>query len=269
MIKNITIGSDPEIFFQNENEIVSVEGLIGGTKDEPKLIDKKGFFIQEDNIMAEYNIPPCKTSDEFLFSINYGKNYLNDLAVNLGLSLSDKVSSIINDKYLNTEQAKEFGCSPDNNVYTQEANLPPSSKVNYRSCGGHISVGWDNPEWDEQELLVKAMDITLGLEAVLLDNDDIRKKSYGTAGRFRFKTFSDEVGGIEYRTLSNFWIHSDKLIKWAFNNTIKAVELVNSGQINNLLQYSDSIVNAINTNNKQLVKELLNKININKVKELI
>ena len=122
---------------------------------------------------------------------------------------------------------------------------------------GHISIGWDNPTQEQQLDMVKAMDATVGLESVLLDNDTERKKLYGKEGCFRFREY-----GIEARLLSNFWIKTDESLKWAWNTTMKAIDLVNSGKIEEVKELGSYIVEAINTNNKELAQELLNKIEI-------
>ena len=122
---------------------------------------------------------------------------------------------------------------------------------------GHISIGWDNPTQEQQLDMVKSMDATVGLESVLLDNDIERKKLYGKAGCFRFREY-----GIEYRSLSNFWIKNDESLNWAWNTTMKAIELVNSGKIEEVKELGNYIVEAINTNNKELAQELLNKIEV-------
>src|SRR5690606_28024709 len=105
--------------------------------------------------------------------------------------------------------------------------------------------------------LVLAMDMTLGLESVLLDTDTRRKELYGSAGSFRFKKY-----GVEYRTLSNFWIKNEELTQWAFNKTIEAIELVESGKIDELTQeYSKYVRRAIDTNDKHMATSLLESIN--------
>ena len=80
MKNNILLGSDPEIFVENDLEIVTAEGLIEGTKWEPYPISEDGHCIQIDNIAMEFNIPPSATKEEFVNNINYVKDYLKIVA---------------------------------------------------------------------------------------------------------------------------------------------------------------------------------------------
>jgi len=61
----ITIGADPEFFLLYNDEPISVEGKLGGTKRKPKPIDEFGNMYQEDNVAVEFNICPSKTKEEF------------------------------------------------------------------------------------------------------------------------------------------------------------------------------------------------------------
>ena len=256
---NITIGSDPEIFIQDikTNETISAIGMIPGTKHEPHPITDKGQFIQTDNIAFEFNIPLCKTEDEFVENINFVKDYLEVIAQTNGATLSKKASDEIAPIYLIDPQAQEFGCEPDLNPYKKEENPRPDSNTNLRCVGGHIHIGYPNPNQETSEKIVMAFDIFVTLPALLIDKDDRRRELYGKAGAFRFK----EPWGVECRALSNFWIHSDDHMRWVYNQTIQAVNTVLDNKIDELLEkYSKDVVIAINTNNKDLAKSLLSEI---------
>lgn len=263
-IKNITLGTDPELFLQKDNKIISAIGKIGGSKSEPQPISDNGHFIQEDNVAIEYNIPACKTINDWIFHHNFVKDYLEVLASGMGCTLAIQPSATLDESELDNDIARLAGCEPDFDVWNECINEPADlSLTNSRSCGGHLSCGWDNPTQEQQLDMVKAMDATVGLESVLLDNDIERKKLYGKAGCFRFREY-----GIEYRSLSNFWIKTDESLKWAWNTTMKAIDLVNSGKIEEVKKHGDRIVEAINTNNKELASELLNEFSKIQEKEL-
>lgn len=254
---NITLGSDPEIFIQNDNEIVSAEGLTnGGTKHDPKSISDEGHAIQEDGIMFEYNIPPCSTSEEWVNAHNFCKDYLNVLASAHGYKFSTKASDEINPKYLQTLQATTFGCEPDFNVYDRKVNESPDSNTNLRCAGGHVAIGYDDPTFETSEKIVKMFDIFVTLPALLKDNDTRRRELYGKAGSFRVKEF-----GVECRALSNFWIHSNENMIWVFNQAKKATEEVLSGDKNDLIsKFSDNVRIAIDNADLNLTNDLINQI---------
>lgn len=261
-IKNVTIGCDPELFLERDGKIVSAVGLIGGTKYEPLPISEEGHAIQEDNVLMEFCIPPSKTCEEFVSHINFVKDYLTVTTAALGCVPNYSASAILDESELQTEQAKQFGCDPDFNVYLQGMNQPPDPETTMRSAGGHIHIGFDKTDMTDDESddlveqLTKAMDMTVGLKSLFLDKDDRRKELYGKAGCFRFKQY-----GMEYRTPSNFWIATDELIQWAWKTTMEAIDLVNSGMVNELAdKYSDRVIRAINNNDKKLAEELLSKI---------
>lgn len=260
LVSNISLGADPELFLYKNGEIISAEGLIGGTKQKPKLISDKGHAIQEDNVMIEFNIPPSRSCNEFKDNINFVLSYLTTLAEVHNAELRIIASAELDKKYLNTKQAKLFGCDPDFNVYLKDINKSPNSSSTLRTCGGHIHIGYDEPSFETSEKIIYAMDVILGLESINLDKDDRRREMYGNAGCFRVKDY-----GVEYRTLSNFWLQNDNLIDWAYNKTLEAIELVNSNEIDDIVdKYGEDIKKAIDTNDKKLANKLIK--NIKKIK---
>ena len=121
---------------------------------------------------------------------------------------------------------------------------------------GHIHIGYDNPDYLTSLAIIKAMDLFLGVPSIILDSDNIRRKTYGKAGAFRPKKY-----GVEYRTLSNFWITDQKSVNWVFKQVQKAVDFVN-----NKIELSDedqlNIQIAINTGNTEAVLKILTKFNM-------
>lgn len=228
MYKNITVGADPELFLKNNNgHFVSSVGKIGGSKEEPRKIDADGSSVQEDNVAVEYNIAPSRTKDEFIENNLKVLKYLESYVGDLGLKFSFDAAALFPAEELKTMVAMTFGCEPDYNVWTRSENprpLLPANMENLRSAGGHVHVGWDDPELAAQERMVKAMDVFLGCPSIQFDKDTMRRNLYGKPGAFRFKPY-----GIEYRTLSNFWIQNKEYMGWVYDQTQKAVDFLNNG----------------------------------------
>jgi len=259
-IKNVTIGSDPEAFlWSNElGKFVPACGLIGGTKQEPKAITNEGHAIQEDNVSVEWCIPPSKTAEEFYGHIQFVKNYLQDTILNeKGLELKCVSSARFNYDELQSEQAQTFGCDPSFNPYTFENTTPDRDKADplLRSSGFHIHVGYDNPDVDVSIQLSKAFDLFVLVPSVLLDSDSERRTLYGEAGSMRFKSY-----GAEYRGLGSYFLQSEELIKWVFNQTMRAIEFINEGGI---ITNESEILECINTSNKDMAMEIVDDYRIN------
>lgn len=258
-IKFLAIGSDPEGFlYDRENKPVSSVGLIGGSKWEPRYFEEEGFAVQEDNVSVEFNIPPCSTREELILVMRKAKELVNTVLPK-GLELRFIASELFTDKQLDNEQAQLFGCEPDYCCWTAEVNPKPNNKTNLRSCGGHLHVSYEEENMDTSLGLVKFMDLYLGVPSIVLDPDTRRKTLYGKAGAFRFKVY-----GIEYRSLSNFWVANDELIGWVFDQTQKAIDAFNKYGVR-FLEKEDlylQIVECIDNNNVSLAKELVKKYDL-------
>lgn len=258
MSKNIiTIGADPEVFLVDlNNKVISAVGLIGGTKSEPKSIGDEGFSVQEDNILAEFNIPPATTKEEFIYNINHCKEYLTTLAELQGLKIDISASRMVDSDQLQSPEARAFSCTPDWNVYTQcenETIMPPKS---LRTAAGHIHIGYNDPNIDMTERIIFTMDMILGLESLKLDKDTRRREVYGKAGDFRVTPF-----GLEYRVLSNFWIKNDSLISWAYDSVQKVMNIVQSNQDKKLTSmFKEDVKKAINTYDLELADQITKSI---------
>lgn len=251
-----TKGADPELFLRNTTtgEFVSSVGLIGGSKDFPMPIGE-GCAVQEDNVAVEFNIPPCKSAEDFVKSINYNIEYLTARAKELGLELCIQPSAKFSDKELDSDAARQFGCEPDYNAWKDGAQnpRPKADNPNLRSAGGHIHV--EVADGLNCLDVVKAMDLFVGCMMLEFDNDVDRRQLYGKAGAFRKKSY-----GVEYRTASNMWIASDERIRWAWEQTEKALQFVRDG---NKFDEDDAylIQKCINESDLGCLEQLKDKFN--------
>jgi hypothetical protein len=246
-----TVGADPELFFRNQEKLISVVGILGGSKTNPYPIGN-GCAIQEDNVAAEFCIPPANDAKEFVASINFALSDINNRAAKLGLTLAALTASgEFSKDQLNNRQARTFGCDPDFNAYTGEPNpRPRSDNKLLRSAGGHVHVGTDKDIVD----VVQTLDLLLGVPSVLIDKDEERRKLYGKAGCFRPKPY-----GVEYRTLSNFWIWDNKTIEWVYHRVGEAISFCDEFIKEVSPEETQRIVNTINNNDKDTAELLVNK----------
>lgn len=253
-IKNVKIGADIEVFLKDASgKYISAIGLIGGTKDNPRSLGIEGHAVQEDNVAAEFNIPPARTAKEFIDNINTSLiGLLNLLPSNLSIDLHS--SATFDDDQLIPAMAKEFGCSPDYNAYTLAENKKPCLKdePNLRCIGGHIHVGYDNPSMTTNVDIIHQLDFLLGIPSLVLDDDTNRRKLYGKAGSFRPKPY-----GVEFRTLSSFWIAENGTMEWIFNAVQEAVERINNDNLLTSL-CKEKVQQCINGGNTEMAKQFVN-----------
>lgn len=255
LINNVTIGADIELFLRDKttNDIISAEGFIQGTKDKPFVYDETNryFAVSLDNVLAEFCIPPANNPLDFYKYIKKSVEYIQSV-IPKEFICEALPSAILKDKYLQTEHSQRFGCEPDYNAWLRECNpIPEATNKNLRSAGGHIHVGYDEPNMEINERIIKAMDLFIGVPSVIQEPDNERKILYGKAGAFRFKDY-----GVEYRTVSNYYLNSEELIKWVFDRTMDAIDFVNKEGV--IEHCAEDIQNAINNNNKELAKGLIN-----------
>jgi len=209
-----TIGTDPEVFLLDDTgEAVPSCGLVGGTKTNPKSLGGDGFFVQEDNVMLEFNVPPSSTEEAFVTSIREGLTRCHDLVRTRGdgYSLYLGAEQWFSEDKLRSPQAMLFGCSPEFAAYSGGGMAPKVLPRDlegeggaYRFAGGHVHLGYD-VSWEiPDHVAAKFADLFIGLRCVRFDKQGKRRELYGKAGRYRPTPY-----GIEYRTLSNSWLKTD------------------------------------------------------------
>lgn len=220
-MSEFTVGADPEFFVKpsnladKEENVVPICGLIGGTKTQPLQIEglTSGFCVQEDGAACEFNIPPATTPQEFAENITTAYSALLQQ-----LGGKKYSASFINNISLRKEWVDKFpnlaaiGCDPDYVAYNKsefpEPRVADIDKIGLvRGAGGHIHVGYPL-DMCPPAIMAKLLDLMLALPNVKNDKQGERRAWWGKAGLYRPKPY-----GVEYRTLSNWWIQSHSSAK--------------------------------------------------------
>jgi len=231
--KLLKVGTDAEVFLMHRETgaPVSAVGLIGGTKEEPIPIKElgEGFMLQEDNVTAEFNIPPASNAEDFAESIKKMLIYLSfKVGIENNLEILPRPSLHFSHDQLQTLGAQTFGCEPDFNAWTRKANELNQSHPALRSmrtAAAHVHISYtvdgQRPTEESRIFLVKALDVFLGLH--FLGDDTDRRLIYGMPGSFRPKEY-----GLEYRTLGNEWIESPNNTYEVFSRVCLAMSDLNA-----------------------------------------
>jgi len=207
-----TLGADPEMLLvDSSGNYTAACGRFGGTKQKPRPLAglANGFAVQEDNVMLEFNVPPASSGAGLWNNIETALSALTPLVTAQGLHFADKGEAVYGFAQLSHPGAEQFGCSPDYDGHNNGRAVPPvDSKTLYVQdgrlafAGGHIHLGYGGRKDLPPFVCAQFCDAFVGLRSVALDVQGMRRTLYGRAGRYRPTAW----GGIEYRTLSNFWI---------------------------------------------------------------
>lgn len=265
-IKNITLGSDVEFFVADEKgSIASAEGIVPGTKREPFKFKSAifpgldGFATQLDNVLAEGNIPPAISTEAFVSYMEELRAHLSGVVAKKKLKLVAQADAKVPEKYLQTENAKAFGCDSSFNCWTLAEEPVTPTQPTLRTAGFHIHVGYTNPSRELNIAIARAFDVSLGLGAVVFEPKNERKAlGYGKAGNFRHQPH-----GVEYRVLSSWWAQDKAHIRWAAQYAVQTLRALNGhdGQsitsiMREMTKMAVPIQDAINTQNIAQASEL-------------
>lgn len=278
------IGTDPEFFLKKAGKIVGSEKYIpeDGLRGNASGYSAK---VIVDGVQAELN--PVGSFCRELLANQIGSGFLalreHFKATKLKAKVVCSQTVEISKKEMDSlsDKSKQLGCTPSLNIYDADASVGVAdpSRLFKRSAGGHIHLGCLNgvpvKEADDifkkiyreqPERVVQMLDIVCGNTCVLLDRDNSnreRRQYYGRAGEYRLPNH-----GLEYRTLSNFWLNSYTLMSLATSLARLAVLIVYDTEKNKntverqildaVTQYD--IIKAINENDFDIAKANFDKI---------
>lgn len=263
-----TIGTDVEFPLINTKtgNFVSAIPIIKGKKHSPQYIEN-GSALQHDNVALEFAVPPSDTEDGFVQSIGDTIGLVKAKYLPKNIGFRAQASAIYRKVSLRHKDAREIGCDPDFSCWTGTKNEvdPTIMEKPLRSFGGHIHIGsidWlKNPNYTQE--IVKCMDLFLGVPSVLLDTNYYsikRKELYGRAGSYRTPPH-----GVEYRTLSNFWLKDQDHVRLYYKLTRDCVNYFSQFNTEQFVQaitryyglHIDTIIDTCNVNNaRTIVREL-------------
>jgi len=236
-----TIGTDPEFFIRNaEGAYVNAETMFPGTKEEPYIM-KSGAGLQTDNVAVEFASPVGKDGKDLVEKLRDTFNELFKMIPEDHV-IDFAASALFPEEELQTDQAKLFGCSASYCAWALRENEQPcATNSNLRSTGAHIHIG--KVKGDGNSFLqdaygkvntVRMCDSFHGIVSVLLDQSDasiLRRELYGKAGEHRPTPY-----GVEYRSLSSFWLKSPNLVMMIDSLTQDALRAVREEQHDKLIE---------------------------------
>lgn len=294
---SLSFGCDPEFFFRDANGVVGAENILpaSGLEYNPGSLGKtdgantvKGQMLNSkiiiDGVQAELNPRPntCRANLGNEISCCFQKlvEHMKDKK-QVSVDFSQTVSLTEEDFDKLSDNSKKLGCMPSKNAHNngRVGKITVNPDVyRTRSAGGHIHCGnaYEKSSYAKEDYeksndvlqnpvrFVEMLDILVGNTCVLLDRDPgniERRKVYGKAGEFRTPPH-----GVEYRTLSNFWLKSYQLMSLVMGLTRHAFIIVandRDGEFKSLVNMRD-IAEAINKNDFDLALS-----NFNKIKQLL
>ena len=220
-----TFGADPEFILEKNGIVYSSIGIIPN-KDNP--YEEKGHKFYYDNVLAECAIKPADYEEE---SIEYFKECLKIFSKLIDpYKLSAEATNSFPADQLKHPDAKEVGCKGEWCAYDLIEVDPPKNSIenfSFRTAGGHIHLGSsDEPLSNGFGVLftIRMLDLFLGLPFVLIEGKTNRRTLFGYAGRHRVTSY-----GLEYRTLSNYWLKSPKLVSLVYQICSFTLNFVKEG----------------------------------------
>jgi len=266
-MSHITVGTDTELFLRDaENNLLSAIKFISGSKHNPTILSNGGN-VTHDNVALEFATPPVDNVQDFVKAI---RDTMAEAFKSLpeGLLVLPIGSTEFPESELLDPRCREFGCEPDYDAWKLTRNEVPigATERTFRSCGGHLHIGYVEDSGNDFLLdpygkvaVIKALDIVAGIPFTIMDHseDSInRRKLYGKAGCHRPTSY-----GVEYRTLSNYWAQSPKLVELVYSMAEDAVDIVREkrlqGLVNNIPE--QTVVDIINNGDFKTASNLWKK----------
>ena len=243
------LGTDIEVFVLQDGEPLNACGIVQGSKETPyKWTEEEGYLTSLDCVAIEFNTPPVNNKKDFKESIQKSLKYIQSLLTeNQTICFNPSLNFDRNQLY--TIESITFGCSPDYNAWTNKVNkIQAAEDTTIRSIGTHLHL--DCKEEDRLRL-IRLLDLTLGIPALVFEPENERRTLYGKAGAFRPVAY-----GIEYRHLSG-WFAQPRYLDFVWDGAELAMYMLEKG-----LDAPKSVKRIIDSNNVESAKTMISKHNL-------
>jgi len=236
---------------KKNGKFISAIPIIYGCKSTP-LDLPSGGNVQHDNVAMEFATAPAVNCSDWINKISTAFKEIKPFLPE-GTQILAVPSADFPDEELQDAEAMQFGCSPDFNAWLDMKNIPPviSETDKMRSFGGHIHVGQVSGyeflrDPFGKRMVIKTMDAVHGIVSTILDSSKeaiARKRLYGKAGCYRPTSY-----GVEYRTMSNFWLRSPVLVRLMYSLTEDVLSMIHRQKHQHLISTitPTTIISTIN-----------------------
>jgi hypothetical protein len=261
-------GSDPEVFMTDAaGQLVPAWQVLPHREAQNSRLYYDGFA-------AEFTTQPATCHLAAVKNVGEGLRRAHRAAQAKGLKLTARNTWEIPAETMAgfQEELIQLGCNPSFNAYDMEGDIRrPARELRWRSAGGHVHVDltratynpatarydkagvWHSP--DQLREAVKMCDAVIGVMAVSLAasfDDPARRRFYGLPGEFRLPVY-----GLEYRTLSNYWLIHPVLAHLTLDMTRMAVNMGLAGLRAAMGVREEDVVNCIRFCDVPLARKLL------------
>lgn len=255
------IGCDPEIFAFKGEEVIPAFRFLRSKKriDQLPISTMHSSRAYWDGYQAEFRFTGgFACLQEMVGAIQQAllkmHRQLNRIVPQSNLSIKNTVRLSRTELQTAPEEFLSFGCSPSLNAYNLQANpIHDPRSVPWRWAGGHMHFS-HLPNDIDPITVIKRLDKVVGVWAVgAARNFDVpvRRQFYGLSGEYRVPKYAllevipriqnnrfigiqykkaGTTTGVEWRTLSNFWLAHPRITHITFEIARKAILFGDSWQ---------------------------------------
>ena len=273
---NFQLGCDPEAFLTQNDKVIGSEksipknGLVAGIYSKPSVV-RDGVQLELHPVQGN-SISLATTTSNLSSIFKMLKTHL-DKTPEIKACFKPVIEVSKEELASLSDESRVLGCQPSLNYYGLKMPNVDPIKYRKRSAGGHVHFGLGAPIYktdgtDYRSRLVPINDLLLGTISCLIDLDPDqkeRRKLYGMAGEYRLPIY-----GLEYRTLSNFWLRSVPLYQLVMGLATQAVAILHTTLISDMkedieLELLESVdfkrvVRGIQKNDYDLARDTFDKI---------